>query len=233
MASTLVWFFSLFRQGVHPPSPNPPPTAYTFPVSNPEDVVQSRSAFLKQRTKEAPSNGAEPSKFFKKQKQADRCIPCDRPHGSNPTMPLDLLHPIFGDFKDHVKDRVPTPSDIEFSLDFMVAMSDHYEDEGDRQAALFKVFKAHKIPLRASKLGKYSTDGDRSVDDFMYLIVEIKNELGSGGRADLLLQALLYYLESTRGLAARHHNSVLPCILVLVFGASCFLDGGSIQPHPS
>ena len=59
-------------------------------------------------------------------------------------------------------------------------------------------------------IGKFTTDGDLSIGNYRFLIAELKNEIG--------FQAILYFLEATRKLAARNLNSVLPCIIVLIFG---------------
>jgi len=66
-------------------------------------------------------------------------------------------------------------------------------------------------------IGEFTTDGDLSIGNYRFLIAKFKNEIGSTA-AEPFFQAILYFLEATRKLATHHLNSILPCIIVLIFG---------------
>ena len=131
-------------------------------------------------------------------------------------MPLSLLDPVFGQFLDDAENHVPTPEDAHFFLQFRHAMADIYDSDEQRRAALEKICTAYSMPIRPTKIGDY-TDGDMSYMVWRYLIAELNNEIGSQA-AEPYFQATVYYLETMRGFAIQHVNSVLPCMLVLIFG---------------
>ena len=216
--STLVGFRSLFRQGAPSPSSGPPPSAYKSPVISTNQLGRDREKFCSQRKAEAPSNGGEPQTFLDRQDNADRYIPCNRPFGRPIALPLSLLHPIFGEYVDDADNCVPTPDDVQFLLAFVKAMANVYERESDRRKTILTIFDDHKIPIKPTMIGDFTTDGDLSIGNYRFLIAEFKNEIGSKG-AEPFFQSILYFLEATRKLATRHVNSVLPCIIVLIFGS--------------
>ena len=72
-------------------------------------------------------------------------------------------------------------------------------------------------------IGKFTINDDLSIGKSRSLIAEFKNEIGSKA-AELFFQATFYFLEATRKLATQHLNSVLPCIIVLIFGSLSFLN---------
>ena len=97
-------------------------------------------------------------------------------------------------------------------------MRDIYDEEDKRKEAVLKLFRKHGMDTKPTMIGKFTTDGDLSIGEFRLLIAEFKNEVGSKG-AEPFFQAILYYLEATRSLASEYHNSVLPCIIVVIFGS--------------
>src|SRR5262249_35957004 len=107
--------------------------------------------------------------------------------------------------------------------------SSFYVDEHARAIKVRQVLKEAKIDLKETIIEgtRYSTDGDIQHRDYRYVIAEMKNEIGSGG-AEPYAQASLYYLESTRQQALAHPTSVLPALLVLIFGA-CISLGRATQ----
>jgi hypothetical protein len=145
-------------------------------------------------------------------------------------LPLSLLHPIFGEFIDDAENYVPTPDDVPFFLAFVAAMANVYKVEDGRRDAVLSIFENHKMYIKPTSIGKFSTDGDLSRGKFRYSIFEFKNEIGATG-AEPFFQAILYYLEATRNFAGQHRNSVLPCIIVLIFGALSFFDLSFILSH--
>ena len=191
-----------------------PPSSYKYTLRHPEQLVQDRQSFCKRRVPDAPSNGAKPPKFDKMQK-GDGYIACNRPTSHPASLPLSLLHPVFGKFMDDCEDHVPTPDDVKLLHEFVVVMSFIHTVELGRRQAVLEVLSTNGIHINPTTIGAYTTDGDLSVGKSRLLIMEFKNEIGSTG-AEPYFQAILYYLEATRELLSR--NSVLPCILVLIFG---------------
>jgi len=75
-----------------------------------------------------------------------------------------------------------------------------------------------------------SADGNLSSGKFRFSIFKFKNEIGATA-AQPFFQAILYYLKATRKFAGQHRNSVLLCIIVLIFGALSFLDPSFILSY--
>ena len=145
-------------------------------------------------------------------------------------LPLSLLHPVFGEYIDDAENYVPTPDDVKFFLAFVQAMANIYRVEEGRQKTLLGVFNEHQVHIKPTMIDRFTTDGDLSIGAFRSLIAEFKNEIGSKA-AEPYFQATLYFLEATRKLATQHLNSVLPCIIVLIFGSSSFLNTGFIPSY--
>jgi hypothetical protein len=223
------YLFLMFHQGSSAPRSSFPPSAYRDPIRPPEQLAQDRQRFCHQRKPDAPSNGGDPQKFHDAQQQDTR-IPCNRPSGFSPTLPPTLLHPVFGKFIDDAENSIPTADDILFLRAFVVVMSNIYDQEHERKETVLKLFRKHGMDAKSTMIGKFTTDGDVSIGEFRLLIAEFKNEVGSKG-AEPFFQAILYYLEATRSLASEYHNSVLPCIIVLIFGV-IFHFPHLINPNP-
>jgi hypothetical protein len=148
----------------------------------------------------------------------------------SPRRCLSLFHRIFGEFVDDAENYVPTPDDVPFFLAFVEAMANVYKLEDGRQDTVLDIFEKHKMYIKPTSIGKFGTDGDLSSGKFRFLIFEFEIEIGAGG-AEPFFQAILYYLEATRKFAGRHSNSVLPCIIILIFGVLPFLDPSFILSY--
>ncbi|KAF8157793.1 hypothetical protein B0H34DRAFT_844095 [Crassisporium funariophilum] len=219
-------------QGAPSPSSRPPPSAYKSPVISTDELGRDREKFCSQRKAEAPSNGGEPQMFLDRQANTDRYIPCNRPFSRPIALPLSLLHPIFGEYVDDADNCVPTPDDVQFLLAFVKAMANIYERESDRRKTILTIFDDHKIPIKPTMIGDFTTNGDLSIGNYRFLIAEFKNEIGSKG-AEPFFQAILSFLEATRKLATQHLNSVLPCIIVLIFGPYVAFAGAAWTDRPA
>ncbi|KAG6374930.1 hypothetical protein JVT61DRAFT_3677 [Boletus reticuloceps] len=95
-------------------------------------------------------------------------------------------------------------------------MSILYKDEITR----VDVLKSHGILLKFSSQilnSRYVVDGDMSVGKYRYVIAEFKNEVGSAP-AQPFLEAIVYYVESTRELALENPRSPLSCLLLVIYG---------------
>ncbi|KAF8808335.1 hypothetical protein BYT27DRAFT_6498226 [Phlegmacium glaucopus] len=126
----------------------------------------------------------------------------------------------------------PTKDDNKFANELIKAMTQIYTLETGRQNAVTKIFNDNGIFIKGTKISSYTTVGDISVGPYRHLIAEFKNEVGSPG-AEPYLQTLLYYLEATREQAADHPNSVLPCIILLIFGPYIAFAGAAWTGRPN
>ena len=125
---------------------------------------------------------------------------------------------------------MPMPDDIPFFLEFVRTMANVYELENDRRDTVLRIFENHNMYIKPASIGKFRTDGDQSSGKFRFVISEFKNEIGAKG-AEPFFQAIFYYLEATREFAGQHSNSVLPCIIILIFSALPFLDPSFILSY--
>ncbi|CAA7265766.1 unnamed protein product [Cyclocybe aegerita] len=206
-----------------------PPSSFK-PVTNANDVAKRRKKFLGQRLKQAPSDGAKPLTFEADQQKA--AIYFDRPSQVCDALPIELLHPVFGQFMDDCKHHTPTTEDNAFVEAFVKVMRKFFGREKDRQKEILKAFNEARVFMKGSKIEDFSTDGDLSIGLLRYLIAEIKNEIGST-HAEPYLQGILYYLESTRDQAVRYCTSVLPCIVIALFGPFIGFAGVAWTDRPN
>jgi len=114
----------------------------------------------------------------------------------------------------------PTPEDKAFLNEFVVAMSSFYDSETQRQWKILELFRDAEIVLQPQKIigTDYTTDGSAFfASHFLYILAELKNEIGST-KSEPYLQAVLYYLEATRSHVSKYLTSGLPCIILLIYG---------------
>jgi len=182
-----------------------------------DEVARLREQFCDCRKAAAPSSEVEPKTFLDNQKPPHAAIYCNRPVDPCRTLPLSLLHPVFGKFIDDCCSLVPTYEDKSLAFSLVNVMTPIYNVEKARQKAIMKVLNDSGIYMKATKIDSYITDGDVSYKVLKYLIAEFKNDIGSKG-VEPYLQGCLYYLESTRREATKHSSSSLPCLLMLIFG---------------
>jgi hypothetical protein len=159
----------------------------------------------------APSTAGQPKEFSKQQKNSNTAIGFDRPRGTADTIPVTLLHPIFGRFLDDVDAHEPTTEDNTVVRELSTTMADFYADEKKRGEVVRDVLRKWGVSLVQTTIegAHYQTDGDLQHNQHRYVIAEFKNEVGSGN-AEPTCQAAAYYLESTRKLAADCPKSSLP-----------------------
>jgi hypothetical protein len=155
------------------------------------------------------------------QKNSNMAIACGRPRGTADTIPVTLLHPIFGRFLDDIDTHEPTINDNAFAHELSTIMADFHAREDARGSALLKVLQKWGISLVQTTIDgtQYRTDGDLQHNQHRFVIAELKNEGGSG-TTEPYCQAAAYYLESTRKSAPDCPKSPLPCLLLYIFGTS-------------
>ncbi|KAG2335903.1 hypothetical protein BDR05DRAFT_978881 [Suillus weaverae] len=171
-----------------------------------------------------PHSTSQPSSFRDRQKDSKIQIACGRPREVEETIPVMLLHPAFGQFIDDSQTHVATEEDNNFIDKLAHVMSALYEHEGLRVDKVSEVLAGYNVRLRLNRKvqgAAYQTDGDMSIDindrRHPYVIVEFKNETTSS-KSEPYVQALMYYMQSTRAYAPTLSGSTLPCFLLAIFG---------------
>ncbi|KAG1767473.1 hypothetical protein EV702DRAFT_1146694 [Suillus placidus] len=192
-------------------------------------AVDRQFAYLKKGA-DTPSAGAKPSAFSIKQDEQEYL--CNRPHTAADPVPVTLLEPIFAEFMDDCQNHQQTACDNEFVRQLSENMSSFYSDELTRMSVFRQVLHDYGIIFDASIVNstKCTTVGRllSTNGKFMQVIVEGKNEIGSGD-AEPFAEAMLYYrkfIEDSKIEIVRL-RSVLPCIHIVVFGA-CIGFAGSV-----
>ncbi|KAF9232355.1 hypothetical protein BU15DRAFT_90679 [Melanogaster broomeanus] len=112
-----------------------------------------------------------------------------------------------------------TEDDNQFAGKLANAMSDLYDDKAQRIQVVDKVFK--EVHLNFNILGKLPP----------YVIAEFKNEAAVSA-SEPYMQALAYYLESTKTYAPRMSGFALPCFLLVVFGPYVVFAGAVWNLRP-
>jgi hypothetical protein len=169
----------------------------------------------------APSEQAIPSQFIKLQSKAEEPFAyCNRPHSAS-SIPVTLLHPIFGRFIDDSHTYAPVKEDNAFVLELSAAMSDVFRNEAARRDEFIAILSRHyEIQLVAGEIGGtgYKTDGHCLAGGYMDLVSEAKNELGSSAGAEPYFQGCLHYRASAKQSHADDSMSVLPCFQLFYCG---------------
>ncbi|KIJ63839.1 hypothetical protein HYDPIDRAFT_29189, partial [Hydnomerulius pinastri MD-312] len=155
----------------------------SYPALVLHQVEAQRLTFLRADASTAPSSGGQLEEFSKRQNDPKQAIYCNRPHSARATIPVTLLHPVFGQFLDDCETRETTAEDNAFAMEFSIAMSNFYLDEQERAQEIRNVFSAWDLDFTCSNVGdaEYMTGGDISVNDYRYAIAEFKNEVCSTG----------------------------------------------------
>jgi hypothetical protein len=190
----------------------------------PISELSRRFHFLEVRHAEAPSTGGQPKIFAEKQ-TTDAKILCSRPPGTSPPIPLTLLHPIFAKFVDDCEHSQPTRQINQFTLKLAESMSQFYADEKARTKELILLFSDLGIDLQTIKIAGTGYEMDAALikgNKFLLVCGEIKNN--AANNVDPFLQAILYYLEQTREVAAIFPSSILPAMMLICAGAPVNYD---------
>ena len=164
--------------------------------------------------------------FYERQSATGNAILCHRPAKASSIFPVVLIVEAFGQFVDNVSpntELVPSSDDYEFAHEWRDIALELHEDEDAIMGAMRNLWEKHGIKLDTSKplrSSSASTNGDLSSHGSMYLIVNVKVALGSGG-ADAALEALWYKAYS---LLQKQEDGWLcdtysePCFIITIVG---------------
>ncbi|KIL58321.1 hypothetical protein M378DRAFT_86656, partial [Amanita muscaria Koide BX008] len=202
-----------------------------------DDIVTLRTKFLLEYRPRAPSSAGDLTEFLKRQENPDQMIYCNRPLHASVLIPVTLLHPIFGQFIDDCDNYKPTAKDNAFVLELSTAMTQFYQDETDQANRIRQVFRdKYDIDFLQTVIEgtTHSTDGDEGDTNrrnLPFALIEFKNDVGSK-ESEPFVQSVLRYLESTRKQAPEMPCSVLPCMIINVFGPHMSFVGAAWNVRP-
>lgn len=181
-----------------------------------------------------PSANGVPSAFSKLQVEArdpnnsenpEFMTFCNRPVGAS-SVPIELLHRIFGKFYDDLQDGLPNEKDNALALHLYATLPNFFSsdvgNEGRAHAVrtAFNDFYGWDVNAGAIDGHAYITDGHTMRNGYISVLFEAKNEIGSS-TAEPFLQSSLYYqasVEQRLGI-----DSPMPCLIVCCFGSLLFL----------
>ncbi|KAI6006425.1 hypothetical protein EDC04DRAFT_2969244 [Pisolithus marmoratus] len=163
--------------------------------------------------KKSPSEQGVASNF-KILQSTDRKIEWTRPPDGISTIPVMLLHTVFGEFVDECHTHEPTSEDNTFVLELSSQMSKFFENE--------------RIVASSIADSDYQTDRDVHMNGRRYMILEVKSEVGSKG-AEPYCQAILYYFEGSKDkvmkASKKHMQFNFPCLIITLFGPHLSFSG--------
>ncbi|KAG8996878.1 hypothetical protein FRB94_007977 [Tulasnella sp. JGI-2019a] len=186
------------------------------------DVVRSQ----------VPSVAAYPATFNSLQMKASGpIIYCNRPPAATST-PVTLLDPVFGKFVDDCVNLKPTAEDHKIVHQLTHAMSDVYPNEHARAMRFRQILRdVYDIDLSAGNLDptRYESDGHARIGKHVYLLTEVKAEVGVGG-AEPYFQGGLYHHEYVK---IQRKNSPdpglrFPWFQVILCGAYMGIAGSAV-----
>ncbi|GBE81754.1 hypothetical protein SCP_0401270 [Sparassis crispa] len=166
----------------------------------------------------APSTLAQPA-VFKVEQEKNDLFDFNRPSRPD-SIPITLLHLVFGQFVDDSMRLTPAAEDYNFAIALRDVMAQCYENEASRVDAFRRVFKEYYgivLGQTGEPLSNSITDGNYRVKAFCAVTGQANNEIGSSN-ADPYLRAGIHYAHFVKSMKATLKGTVLPCLIVYCFG---------------
>ncbi|KAG1790112.1 uncharacterized protein HD556DRAFT_1242869 [Suillus plorans] len=208
-------------------------------LANMDDYSRKQKSRSTSKRSPSPSNASNPSSFRERQQDEKLRIACGRPREVEEAIPATLLHPVFGQFIDDSRTHTITEDDNNLVDELANAMSALHDTEKKRVETVSEVLSRYKLGFRLNSKVQgtaYFTDAEMSVEVQNYrhsfVIAEFKNEAAVSS-SEPYMQALSYYLESTRVSAPRMSGSALPCFLLILFGPYIVFAGAVWTLRPA
>lgn len=167
----------------------------------------------------------------------DQIIKCNRPIDTS-TIPLALLHGVFGRFIDECESFEPQVKENNFIQSLRSGMAGFFSEEGERQRKFHECFsEAYEIRLLATttRHTRTTTDGHAfeigsATSKWVIMITEAKNEL-AGFTADPRFQAILYYRTQVKTYPTELLKTCcFPAIILTCYAANLQISGVVIHP---
>jgi hypothetical protein len=211
--------YSGLDDGAHISIPIPIIASRKRPLSSGlEDTVESkRRRILAASSEMPPSTFGLPEKYHKLDPEK---YAFHRPPSAK-TIPLALLHEIFGRFVENVRTYEPTAIDNALVRELRSVMSATYATEAELCDEFRRTLEAHyEIQLHSADVGTtgYRSDGHARVGDSFVVCSEGK--LLGKGRGDPEVQACAYFIASMKEFD-RHHKDLpdlFPCMIIYYTG---------------
>jgi len=110
-------------------------------------------------------------------------------------------------------------ADNKLAWNLSTAMSGFFKDELAQASRFREILRESDIIASATVIEgtKYTTDGDIQLLGFHLAIIEVKNEISSGG-PEPHAQGISYYIHSTKSSVAGRPGFRFPCIVITLFG---------------
>ncbi|KAG8900890.1 hypothetical protein FRB99_005679 [Tulasnella sp. 403] len=157
-----------------------------------------------------------------------REIRTGRPY-SNSGYPVSLYHPVFSDFLKDIHDLnfVPKPDLLQTARELVIAAADYYPVE-----ASIPVFKLEARAIGRQKAVKADgvVDTTRPEGEAFRLIMEVKNEIGSG-ESDPTIQGALSYSRYWSSPGSFGRVCCLPSSILAIAGPWLCVLGGVVLDH--
>ncbi|KAG1812983.1 hypothetical protein EV424DRAFT_1473521 [Suillus variegatus] len=148
---------------------------------------------------------------------------CSCPRELEETIPATLLHLAFGQFIDDSQTHMTTEDDNNLVHELANVMLGFYENENKRVEAVSDVLARYQLSFQLNRKLQgtaYVMDADISINIHNhchpFVIAEFKKEAVTSN-SEPYLQALSYYLESTRTSTPRMSGSASPFFLLILF----------------
>lgn len=138
------------------------------PSPGSDETSKRRQKYIKSLPSGPPSSQVVPTMFTKLQGNAKDGNPkfyCNRPSWAS-SIPVTLLHLIFGEFVDDCEIYKPTEVDNAFVLDLSTNMSEIYDTEAERAKVFCNLlYQYYRIQLYPADVPgtSYRTDGHASI----------------------------------------------------------------------
>ncbi|KAG8898969.1 hypothetical protein FRB99_007016, partial [Tulasnella sp. 403] len=200
-----------------------------------EDLEKRQEESFLRARKYAPSTDAMPTKTTGFSANI-RQIRTGRPY-RNDGYPVSLYHPVFSDFLRDIHDSsfVPEPDLLQEARKLGVAATDYYPAKDDRQQVIVPILQDCLIPVLVVEADRWEQGQTRTKADGVVLttrpegpafrlVLELENEVGSGGADPATRGALSYsrYWSSSKFSRA----CCLPSFILAIAGPWLCVLGG-------
>ncbi|KAF8550759.1 hypothetical protein OG21DRAFT_1419186, partial [Imleria badia] len=157
--------------------------------------------------------------------------PCLSPRDLEETIPVALLHPVFGQFLDDCETHSITAEDNAFTEWLANVSSDFYDNAEQRADEVNAVLASYDIGLcvtthKGTEPEGHQVNGHLSVGEYPCVIAQFRERMVASV-SEPYMQTPACYLERTRMQALENTGSPLPCFLLAFFGP-CLVFAGAV-----